>query len=131
MRRAVVSLALIVTLAAGAASAASQSQSQSQSHSPLASQSQWAKSHPRQHKILVGAHRQVVRTNHALHAGQLTGKQAQRLDREGRAIKREDHQYAKINGGFVTKGQLVHMRKQEHGVAHSRRHDETLDASAH
>jgi hypothetical protein len=95
-----------------------------------AAETTWQKNHPRQHAVLKGANVQTGRTHHALRAGQLTGNQAQKLNRENRAIKSEDRRDAKINGGFISKGQKNHMIQQQSGIRKQRRHDEKVNASA-
>jgi hypothetical protein len=91
-------------------------------------ETKWDKEHPRQHKVLKGANGQKGADNKAFKNGKITGNQDKQLKREDNAIKREDRRDAKINGGYITKGQKQHMLNQEKNVNKQLKADEKRDA---
>jgi hypothetical protein len=91
----------------------------------------WQKHHPRQHRVVTRARHQLKSTGHAVGSGKLTHKQASRLNHEDHGILSEDRRDARINGGYITKGEAAHAASQEKHLRRQRRHDEKVDATSH
>jgi hypothetical protein len=96
----IVALALGLTLAAGLAGAAS-------------AETRWERNHPRQDQVLDRDAHLRGDIRHEYREGDLTRGQETRLLRKDREIAREDHVMARINGGYITKGEHRLMNRQE------------------
>ena len=81
-------------------------------------ETRWEHHHPRQDQVLDrDAHlRREVRVERR--EGEISRGQAHRMLVADRAIAREDHRMAHINGGYITPGQQRHMNHQETRLAH-------------
>jgi hypothetical protein len=77
----------------------------------------WGYEHPRQHEVLARVHREerAVRTDYR--DGLMSRREAVRLIGDDRRIAREDHYFARTNGGYITRGEQRFMNRQENGVA--------------
>jgi hypothetical protein len=77
----------------------------------------WGYEHPRQHEVLARVHREerAVRTDYR--DGLMSRREAVRLIGDDRRIAREDHYFARTNGGYITHGEQRFMNRQENGVA--------------
>ena len=100
-----VALALGVTLAAGLAGAAS-------------AETRWEQHHPRQDQVLDRDARLRHETREAYRDGDISRRQETRMLRRDREVAREDHVMARINGGYITKGEQRLMNRQETRLAH-------------
>jgi len=93
-------LALGLALAAGLSGSAS-------------AETRWERYHPRQDQVLDRDARLRADVRHEYREGDLTRRQATRLLRDDRAIAREDHAMARINGGYITTGEQRLIDRQE------------------
>ena len=74
---------------------------------------EWGRHHPRQHEVLAREQHQIHRINRERREGELTGAQARALRANDRAIARQDHAYARANGGHITKQQQRQLNREE------------------
>ena len=89
----------------------------------------FAKEHPRRAEVLKRERHQVKQTNRAEATKQLTHQQASHIKSEDRAIKRQEQQMARLNGGHITKGEQKVLNQEENKVHREIGHDERLDRS--
>ena len=68
-------------------------------------ETQWERNHPRRDQINDRLASQNRRINRELKEGEITKQQAHQLHREDHAIRQEERDMAKINGGHITKGE--------------------------
>jgi hypothetical protein len=68
-------------------------------------EAQWERNHPRRDQVNDRLANQNRRINRELKEGEITKQQANQLHREDHAIRREERDMAKINGGHITKGE--------------------------
>ena len=88
----------------------------------------FAQKHPRRAQVLHRANGQERWENRAFRNGKITGRQDARLHREDQAIKRQEQRDARINGGYITKGQQRQLNREENHVHNQLIHDEKKDA---
>jgi hypothetical protein len=77
----------------------------------------WELHHPRQDQVLDRTQNQQHRITKERREGELTAGQAHRLRVADRRIAREDHRFARMNGGYITKGQQRFLNHQENHVS--------------
>ncbi len=103
MKKNALLVAMGLVLACGAATGAS-------------AETRWGAEHPRQHEVF---HRLAVQ-NHRIRTerreGEISGREAHRLHVADRRIAHQDRRDARINGGFITKGQQRQLNREENGV---------------
>jgi hypothetical protein len=78
----------------------------------------WEQHHPRQDQVLDRTRIQERRITQERREGEINRFQAHRLRVADRRIAREDHRFARINGGYITKGQRRFLNRQENHVSH-------------
>ena len=81
-------------------------------------ETQWERNHPRRDQVNDRLANQNRRINHELKEGEITKQQAHQLHREDHAIRQEERDMAKINGGHITKGEQKTLNQQENAVSH-------------
>lgn len=77
----------------------------------------WERHHPRRDEVVDRLHNQDLRIQDERREGELTARQAHYLHREDRAIFRQEQREARINGGYLTKGQQRQLNREENGVS--------------
>ena len=80
-------------------------------------ETQWERSHPRRDQVNDRLANQNHRINRELKEGEITKRQAHQLHREDHAIRQEERDMAKINGGHITKGEQKVLNQQENAVS--------------
>jgi hypothetical protein len=90
----------------------------------------FAKEHPRRAEVLGRANNEEGKTDAAEATGKITAQQANQLNREDQAIKRQEQRDARKNGGYITKDQQQQLNKEENAVNQQRAKDEAKDANA-
>jgi hypothetical protein len=81
-------------------------------------ETQWERNHPRRDQVNDRLANQNRRINHELKEGEITKQQAHQLHREDHAIRQEERDMAKINGGHITRGEQKTLNQQENAVSH-------------
>ena len=79
---------------------------------------QWERNPPRRDQVNDRLANQNRRINRELKEGEITKQQAHQLHREDHAIRQEERDMAKINGGRITKGEQKALNQQENAVSH-------------
>jgi hypothetical protein len=77
----------------------------------------WENHHPRQDQVFDRTQHQQRRITMERREGELSFWQAQRLRAADRHIAREDHRFARINGGYITRGEQRYLNHQENHVS--------------
>jgi hypothetical protein len=85
--------------------------------SPAFAETQWERNHPRRDQVNDRLANQNRRINRELKEGEITKQQANQLHREDHAIRQEERDMAKINGGHITKGEQKVLNQQENAVS--------------
>jgi len=80
-------------------------------------ETQWERNHPRRDQVNDRLANQNRRINRELKEGEITKQQANQLHREDHAIRHEERDMAKINGGHITKGEQKVLNRQENAVS--------------
>jgi hypothetical protein len=78
----------------------------------------WEKSHPRREEVNNRLASQNQRITEERREGELTRDQAQHLRSEDRAIRQEERDMARQNGGHITKSEQVVLNQQLNKVSH-------------
>jgi hypothetical protein len=81
-------------------------------------ETQWERNHPRRDQVNDRLANQNHRINRELKEGEITKQQANQLHREDHAVRQEERDMAKINGGHITKGEQKVLNQQENAVSH-------------
>jgi hypothetical protein len=81
-------------------------------------ETQWERNHPRRDQVNDRLANQNRRVNRELKEGEITKQQAHQIHREDHAIRQEERDMAKINGGHITKGEQKTLNQQENAVSH-------------
>jgi hypothetical protein len=76
----------------------------------------WEQHHPRQDQVLDRIQRQERRIAEARREDELGRWQAHRLWAHDRFIARQDHRFARINGGYITPGEQHYLNREEDGL---------------
>jgi hypothetical protein len=76
-------------------------------------ETRWENHHPRQDQVLDRVHRQRQEIRVERREGEISRAKAHRLMTAENRLAREDRRDARINGGYITKGQQRHMDRQE------------------
>ncbi len=87
------------------------------SHAASGQDGQFAKNHPRREQVNERLANQNQRIKTQVAEGDLTAKQAARLHREDRKIRREERLMASQNGGHITRGEQRVLNQQENAVS--------------
>ncbi len=80
-------------------------------------QTQWEKDHPRRDQVNDRLENQNRRIHHEVKEGDLTRKQAAKLHRQDRRIRKEERDMARNQGGHITKAQQAKLNRQENRVS--------------
>ena len=80
-------------------------------------ETRWAQNHPRQHEVLARTVHQDRRIAAERRDGEISARRAHRLRAADVRIMRQDHRDARINGGYITKGQQHHLNREENHVS--------------
>ncbi|MBF0516733.1 MAG: hypothetical protein HQK97_06385 [Nitrospirae bacterium] len=80
-------------------------------------ETQWQKTHPRRAEVNKRLANQNKRINNKVKNGKMSPDQAQKLKAEDRAIRQEERNMAKLNGGHITKAQQKALNQQENAVS--------------
>ncbi|MGZ3692676.1 MAG: hypothetical protein ACXWQO_00280 [Bdellovibrionota bacterium] len=86
--------------------------------------------HPRRTEVLNRDSRLQNRTDRAAKNGKINQDQANKLEGEEGAIKKEEEADAAANGGHITKKQQRHLNREENRVGHELRQDKRQDRRA-
>ncbi len=86
--------------------------------------------HPRRKQVVRREEREKAKNNAAAVQGKITDQQAQKLDRQDNAIRREEKRDAAEHGGHITKAEQNKMNRQENRVNAERNAMEKKDAAA-
>ncbi len=85
--------------------------------SAWAAEGQWAKNHQRRMQVNERLVNQNKRTHREVKEGEMTNRQAARLHKEDRQIRREGRAMASQNGGHITKLEQKTLNQQENAVS--------------
>lgn len=82
-----------------------------------AAEADWQKKHPRRHEVNARLANQNRRIHREVKEGELTKGQAQQLHQEDHAIRNEERDMAKLDGGHITKTDQRALNQQENAVS--------------
>jgi len=77
----------------------------------------WAQKHPRRAEVNARLANQNRRIHQQVKAGDLSKRQAAALHRDDHAIRHEERDMARQNGGHITKSEQHVLNQQENGVS--------------
>jgi ABC-type siderophore export system fused ATPase/permease subunit len=77
----------------------------------------WQKNHPRREQVNNRLHNQNQRIKNEVKEGEISKAQAKNLHKEDHAIRQEERDLAKQNGGHITKPEQAVLNQQENGVS--------------
>jgi hypothetical protein len=80
-------------------------------------ETQWEHNHPRRDQVNDRLANQNRRINREVKEGEISEQNARQLHREDRAIRQEERDMAKLNGGHISKGEQKVLNQQENGVS--------------
>jgi hypothetical protein len=80
-------------------------------------ETQWERNHPRRDQVNDRLGNQNRRIGRELKEGEINKQQARQLHREDHAIRQEERDMAKVNGGHITKGEQKVLNQQENEVS--------------
>jgi len=80
-------------------------------------ESKWAKKHPRRHQVNQRLKNQNKRIHQEVKEGEMSKAQARKLHGEDRAIRQEERDMARQNGGHITKQEQRTLNQQENAVS--------------
>ena len=83
----------------------------------FAEESQWAKEHPRRAQVNKRLKNQNKRINKEVKEGEMSKAQAKNLKKKDQAIRQEERDMAKQNGGHITKSEQKVLNQQENAVS--------------
>jgi carboxypeptidase C (cathepsin A) len=90
---------------------------------PKASADWFSRHHPRRAEVDHREERQQERIARGLHNGSLTPGEAQQLETQERALRNQERQEVRENGGFLTKQQTRRLNHEEDTISHKIHHD--------
>jgi hypothetical protein len=82
-----------------------------------ATESEWAKTHPRRHEVNQRLKNQDSRIHHEVKEGEMSKQQAAQLHQEDHQIRQEERDMAAQNGGHITKQEQRTLNQQENAVS--------------
>ena len=82
-----------------------------------ASAGTWQDNHPRRVEVNHRLANQDMRINRNLHEGNISLREAARLHREDRMIRREERRDAAFHGGHITRFEQARLNHQENRVS--------------
>lgn len=77
----------------------------------------WQKNHPRREQVNNRLKNQNKRIKNEVKEGEVTKAQAKTLHKEDHAIRQEERDMAKQNGGHITKSEQAVLNQQENGAS--------------
>jgi len=77
----------------------------------------WQKNHPRRTEVNDRLQNQNKRIHNQVKDGDLNKAQAKTLHKDDHAIRQEERDMAKQNGGHITKSEKTVLNQQENGVS--------------
>lgn len=77
----------------------------------------FARAHPRRAQVNRRARRQQGRIAEGIEHGRLSAGQAVHLASREAALKRQERRDVRTNGGYRTKGQQRHLKREENGLS--------------
>ena len=77
----------------------------------------WAQKHPRRAEVNSRLANQNRRIHHQVKEGEMSKSQAAALHRDDHAIRQEERDMARQNGGHITKSEQHVLNQQENGVS--------------
>jgi len=80
-------------------------------------ETQWEKDHPRRDEVNDRLENQNQRIREGRENGTVTPREAHRLHREDRAIRRQERRYARHHGGHISKGEQKKLNREENRVS--------------
>ncbi len=80
-------------------------------------ETQWEKDHPRRDQVNDRLQNQNKRIHREVKEGELNKKQAAKLHRDDRQIRKEERLMASQNGGHITKQEQRTLNQQENAVS--------------
>ena len=83
-------------------------------------ETQWERNHPRRDQVNDRLANQNRRIDRELKEGEVSKHQARQLHREDHAIRQEERDMAKVNGGHITKGEQKVLNQQENAASRQR-----------
>ena len=87
----------------------------------------WKKNHPRRAQVLARDKKLNRRTKNAEKNGKITEGQAEKLEKEEGAIRKQEQADAAANGGHITKEEQRDLNREENKVNRQLRRDERKD----
>ncbi len=95
-----------------------------------ASAGDWKQDHPRRAEVNGRLNNQNKRVRNGVKDGSLNKKQAHRIHREDRAIRKEERRMARRDGGHITKADKRKLNRQENRVSNQINRDESRNGAA-
>jgi hypothetical protein len=83
----------------------------------LANAETWKQAHPRRAEVNARLENQNRRINQERREGEISGKEARKLHAEDRAIRQEERDMARQNGGHITRSEQRVLNQQENAVS--------------
>jgi len=83
----------------------------------LANAETWNQEHPRRAEVNSRLDNQNKRINQERREGEISGKEARKLHSEDHAIRQEERDMAKQNGGHITRSEQKVLNQQENAVS--------------
>ncbi|WP_211462740.1 hypothetical protein [Collimonas silvisoli] len=77
----------------------------------------WQKNHPRREQVNNRLKNQNRRIKNEVKEGEMSKAQAKTLHKEDHAIRQEERDMARQNGGHITKSEQAVLNQQENGVS--------------
>lgn len=86
---------------------------------PLPASAGWfSRHHPRRAEVNHREQNQQERIANGIQTGRLNPTEAARLENEESALKRQERQDVRANGGYLTKHQQRQLNQEENGLSH-------------
>ena len=85
---------------------------------PQASADWYARHHPRRAEVNRREHRQQQRIANGIRTGKLSPAEASQLENQERALKVQERQEVRANGGYLTKQQQRQLNQEENTLNH-------------
>ena len=82
-----------------------------------ANKQQWDKEHPRRAEVNQRLNNQNARVDTKVAEGKMSQKEADKIHKEDKNIRKEERADAKANGGHITKAEQQKINKQENKVS--------------
>jgi len=77
----------------------------------------WQKDHPRREQVNSRLNNQNKRIHNEVKEGEISKAQAKTLHKDDHAIRQEERDMARQNGGHITKSEQTVLNQQENGVS--------------